>query len=140
MGLTNDNSLRSYFNLFSNWLLVWTIIYFLNIFPIPSPFYVIVIAIFFNIIFSLRLLYNDDKVIRFVILWILIIIAKVIPAYIMGVPKNYNGIYFGLGLFIIYCLYIIYCLGYDAILEILLSKKLEYGPGVKTVLDLFNSS
>ena len=126
--------------IFSNWILVWTVLYFLNLFPIPSPFYIIVIAIIHNIIFSLKLLYNDKKYVNFIIFWVLIFIIKVIPAYIMGIPNNYDGVYFGLVLFVIYLFYVNYFLEYKKVLEILFFKKLKYGPGVNSIINFFNLS
>ena len=126
--------------IFSNWILVWTVLYFLNLFPIPSPFYIIVIAIIHNIIFSLKLLYNDKKYVNFIIFWVLIFIIKVIPAYIMGIPNNYDGVYFGLVLFVIYLFYVNYFLEYKKVLEILFFKKLKYGPGVYSIINFFNLS
>lgn len=136
--MTNDKSLKSYFNLFSNWILVWTILYFFDLFNIPSPFYFIVIAIIMNVIFSLRILYSNKKIIHFLIFWLVVSIVKVIPAYIMGVPNNFDGIYFGIGIFLVYCFYITYNLGYKKLLEIVFSKKLKYGPGVQSVINYFN--
>mgnify|MGYP001373307218 CR=1 FL=1 len=138
MYMTNDKFFRNYFNIFSNWILIWTILYFSNLVNVPSPFYSIVIAIVMNIIFSLRILYFNKNIIHFIIFWVVVSTAKVIPAYIIGLPNNYDGLLFGIGLFLVYSFYIIYNLGWRKLIEIVFSTKLKYGPGVQSVINYLN--
>ena len=91
--------------IFSNWILIWSIIYYFEIIKIPSPFYFIIIAIILNFVESIYLLHNGLKLSHLLIFWTIIFITKIYPAYLIGKPKNLDGLYFGLVLFIIYVCY-----------------------------------
>ena len=120
--------------IFSNWILVWSIIYIFKIIDVPSPFYSIILALIYNAYSSFSILYNNGKLKDFIIFWILVFITKIYPAYLIGKPKNSNGLYFGISLFIIYLLYAVYTMGVKDLKCMIRENHTKYGPGTTCII------
>lgn len=114
---------------FSYWVLIWTIIYYFKLIDVPSPFYIIVIAVIGNLIMTMINIYKGANLSRILILWGLILVTKIYPAYLFGIPKNFDGLYFGFGLFIIYVFYINIAYGTSKLKNLIKDMTNEkYGP------------
>ena len=126
---------------FSYWILWWTIIYYFNILPLPSPYYFLLMAIFFNVFNGFYLLYKTKNISHNLVYWGIITVTKIIPAYIIrNKKKSINDIYFGSVLFLAYLLYCIqnynYC-NIDKLLDGNYFKNTSYGPLTKKVINFF---
>ena len=130
------------FCLFSYWILIWTIIYFFNILPLPSPFYFLIIAIILNIFNGFYLLYKNKNISHNLIYWLLITVMKIIPAYLIrNRKKSINDIYFGIVLFLLYLMYSLYNYKYCEIDKLLSGdyfKNPKYGPATNKIIKFFN--
>lgn len=128
--------------IFSFWILLWTVIYYFNILPLPSPYYYILLAIFINVFQGFYLLYKTKNISHFIIYWVFIAITKIIPAYLIrNRKKSINDIYFGIVLFIIYLMYCFYNYKYCNIDKIFSGdyfKNPSYGPLTKKIFKFFN--
>jgi hypothetical protein len=124
--------------IFSNWILIWSIIYFFKIIKIPTPFYFIIIAIILNFVESIYyLLRNGLKLSHLLIFWTIIFITKIYPAYLIGKPKNLDGLYFGLVLFIIYVCYATTKHGIQFFPKFIEKTKKGFGPITSSVIKTF---
>jgi hypothetical protein len=119
---------------FSHWILVWTIIYYFNILPLPSPYYFLILAIIFNVFNGFYLLYKTKNISHNLIYWGIITVTKIIPAYVIrNNKKSINDIYFGSLLFIAYLLYNYNYCNIDKILDGNYFKNPSYGKLMKEI-------
>lgn len=123
---------------FSYWILVWTIIYYFNILPLPSPYYFLILAIIFNVFNGFYLLYKTKNISHNLIYWGIITVTKIIPAYVIrNNKKSINDIYFGSLLFIAYLLYNYNYCNIDKILDGNYFKNPSYGKLMKEIFTFF---
>lgn len=127
---------------FSFWILWWTIIYYFNILPLPSPYYFILLAIFYNVYQGFYLLYKTKSISHFIIFSLIITVTKIIPAYLIrNRKKSINDIYFGIVLsivFFMYCFYNYKRSNMDIIFSGDYFKNPTYGPLTKKLVKFFN--
>ena len=108
--------------IFSNWILLWTILYAIDIKNVPSPFYFLITGIIVNLIFAIYLIYCGTELIYIFAFLVSVSIFKLFPALIIKKPNNYDGIYFGIFLLMAYTLYFLYKFKLKGIIEIIKSN------------------
>ena len=108
--------------IFSNWILLWTILYAIDIKHVPSPYYFLIAAIIVNLIFCIYLFYCGTELIYLFAFLISISIFKLFPLVIIKKPNNRDGIYFGIFLLTAYALYFLYKFKLKGVIEIIKSN------------------
>uniref|UniRef100_A0A6C0CLK1 Uncharacterized protein n=1 Tax=viral metagenome TaxID=1070528 RepID=A0A6C0CLK1_9ZZZZ len=123
---------------FSHWIFLWTIVYYFNILPLPSPYYFLILAIIYNVFHGFYLLYKTKNISHNLIYWGIITVTKIIPAYVIrNNKKSINDIYFGCLLFIAYLLYYYNYCNVDKILNGNYFKNPSYGKLMKEIFTFF---
>jgi uncharacterized membrane protein len=91
---------------FTSWIIIWFLLYYINIFPY-NPKIVLICAIIVCTIILFSMLYNNVNKIYIGSFIIIFFITKLIPYYCLkDTICNENDIYFSILLFIIYLTYL----------------------------------
>uniref|UniRef100_A0A6C0D2C5 Uncharacterized protein n=1 Tax=viral metagenome TaxID=1070528 RepID=A0A6C0D2C5_9ZZZZ len=94
--------------LFSVWIFVWFILYYLNLTQYSPKFWLILITVYATLSI-VYMVYIQLKTIYILIVVLLMVISKIIPLYIIFNDNiKINDILFGFGLGIIYLLWLNY--------------------------------
>lgn len=92
--------------LFSNWIVLWYIFYYIGIIPY-SPKLAIMISLFHNIILLILMIINRVRIISFIQFFFLVFITKVIPFILLiNVSLKVDDVIFTLIIFNIYLVWI----------------------------------
>lgn len=104
------------FDWFSNWVVIWYILFMLGIIPYnPSLILIICVCVIvpllmkdiFNILYKNINLINNSKIMK---ITFMTLVEKIIPFLILGITNNIrisqDDVYFTLGIFIAYNLYL----------------------------------
>ncbi len=100
-----------FLEIFSTWIFIWFILYYLHIINI-NPFLYLIIALIYGLVGVILLIINQAPILGITIFLLINVFMKLIPMYLLSISSrkfilNYLNIGFGLYLLLIYLSFMI---------------------------------